>query len=69
MKQRPDVYVCSKPLQYFNIKNIGEVEKSSQERILIFVGAKRLLALALAVDCSLASGVFTHLLFDFTPEV
>ena len=39
MKQRPDVYVCSKPLQYFNIKNIGEVENSSQEKILIVVGA------------------------------
>lgn len=39
MKQRPDVYVCSKPLQYFNIKNIGEIEDASQEKILIVVGA------------------------------
>ena len=39
MKQRPDVYVCSKPLQYFNIKNIGKVENASQKRILIVIGA------------------------------
>ena len=39
MIQRPDVYVCSKPLQYFNIKNIGKVENASQEKILIVVGA------------------------------
>lgn len=39
MRQRPDVYVCSKPLQYFNIKNIGEVENASHEKVLIVVGA------------------------------
>lgn len=32
---RPDVYICSKPLQFFNIKNIGNLAGSSNRRILI----------------------------------
>lgn len=39
MRQSPDVYVCSKPYQYFNIKNIGNVENASKEKNLIMVGA------------------------------
>jgi hypothetical protein len=33
-----DLYVCSKPLQYFNIKNIGSVKYESSYKILAFVG-------------------------------
>lgn len=32
---RPDVYICSKPLQFFNIKNIGEIEGMSRKKVLI----------------------------------
>lgn len=31
----PDVYVCSKPLQYFNIKNIPEIDGHSSRKVLI----------------------------------
>lgn len=31
----PDVYICSKPLQFFNIKNIGKLSGGSDKRILI----------------------------------
>lgn len=41
---RPDVYICSKPLQYFNIKNIGPIANESNKKILIlhtdFLGAE-----------------------------
>lgn len=39
MKQRIDVYICSKPLQYFNVKNIGNVVDAGGKRILIVVDA------------------------------
>lgn len=36
---KPDVYICSKPLQYFNIKNIENVEDASDIKILIVIDA------------------------------
>lgn len=35
MIMKKDVYICSKPLQYFNIKNIGNVDNSGDVKILI----------------------------------
>ncbi len=36
---KPDVYLCSKPLQYFNIKNICDVNKKRNSRILVLLNA------------------------------
>jgi hypothetical protein len=36
---KPDVYLCSKPLQYFNIKNIPNLEDSSGIKKLIVIDA------------------------------
>lgn len=38
MENSVDLYVCSKPLQYFNIKNIGKVEGASSVKKLAIVG-------------------------------
>lgn len=34
-----DIYVCSKPLQYFNIRNIPHLETFSKHRTLIILGS------------------------------
>lgn len=37
MKQKNDVYICSKPLQFFNIKNIGKIEVTPCNSILVII--------------------------------
>lgn len=39
MNKRPDVYICSKPLQYFNIKNISTTEDSNEKKVLFVIDA------------------------------